>query len=114
MAQSPADARWSRIIERHETSGQSIQEFAAANDLNPRTLVWRRWQLRRRPARDAGAGGFVELEHEAGPGSQPREPEAEPGDGSRVVLALDGYEARFVIDERTDLSLLRRVLGALC
>ena len=116
MAHSPADARWSRIIERHEASGQSIREFAEANDLNPRTLSWRRWQLGRGPAKDGG-GGFVEIEvvdPEPMPRSARTEPEPDLPKSSSVVLSLDRYAASVLVDGGTDLGLLRRMLGALC
>ena len=117
MANSPADARWSRIVDRYEASGKSIREFAAANDLNPRTLSWRRWQLRRGSASDGGGGGFVELEV-VDPEPMPRSARTEPAPGrqesSGVVLSLDGYDASVLVDGDTDLGLLRRVLGALC
>ena len=37
--QTPAAARWTAILDRHEASGQTIAAFAEANDLNPRQGV---------------------------------------------------------------------------
>jgi transposase-like protein len=103
MASPPASIRWSEIVERHEASGQSIREFALANGLNQSTLAWWRSKLRR--ARRQRPPTFVELVV-----SEPAQTE----EAAPLVLDLDAYPARLTIGPKTDLSLLRRVLDALC
>lgn len=104
MATTPAAARWSRIIDRHEASGLSIREFAWANDVHPGTLSWWRWQLGRTRGRRARSA-FVEL--------VVAEPQREEADQS-VVLTLNELGAHIVVEHETDLALLRRTLEALC
>lgn len=108
---TPAAARWSEIIDRQEASGQTLREFAEANGLNRNTLAWWRWELGRtrtrrptgpNPSRSAGRR-FIELVV-----SEP-EPELVP-----VEIAFVGFAARLLVDDRTDLALVRRVLEALC
>ena len=96
---TPAAARWSDLIDRQEASGQTLGEFSAANGLNRNTLAWWRWELGRTRSRKRTA--FVELVL--------AEPEAEP-----MAIALDSFAACVVVDERTDLALLGRVLDVLC
>ena len=110
MEPASAAARWAGIVDACESSGLTAREYAEANDLNPRTLKWWRWKLGRTPEPEPAGSAFYELrveEPEAGPA-----PEASTSGG--VVLALDRFEASVLVDVDTDLSLLRRVLGALC
>ena len=108
-----AAVRWSSTISRFEASGQSVRDFAASNNLNPRTLAWWRWRLRRDRQEGPGAGdaattggAFVELEVS---------PEARAtGTAARVVVELDGYAARVVVDRTSDLEVVRDLLEALC
>lgn len=103
MVHTPAAARWSAIIDRHEASGLSIREFAEENDLNPSTLGWWRSKLGRAHAQSRPVGPmpqFVEVEV-AGP-------------ERTVVIAFDRLNAHVVVDRDTDLELLRQVLEALC
>ncbi len=102
MEDTAAARRWRALVDAHAASGLTNRAFAAQHDINPRTLAWWRSRLRRT---DGGAGL---------PAPAPRFAElvvAEPDRG--VVLSLDGYNARVVIDHGTDLGLLRRVLEAL-
>ena len=108
MVQTPAATRWAAIIERQEASGQTIRAFAAANDLNPSTLGW--WRSRLGRAKKAGprkkrkrtAATFSELKV------------AEHPEDRTVVVALEQLDAHIVVDEQTDLALLRQILEALC
>ena len=100
MVQQSTRARWQAIVAEQESSGETIQAFAEARGLNPRTLGWWRWNLRR----EQGPGeelSFTELAVEGA--------EDEP----TVVVALDDFSAHIVVDEQTDLELLRRMLEAL-
>ncbi len=98
---TPAAVRWSSIIDRLEASGQTLREFAAANDLNRKTLEWWRRKLGRSRPRSGRKAAFTEL--------VVTQPQSKP-----IAIALDSYAARVVVDDRTDLSLVRRVLEALC
>ena len=104
---TPAAVRWSRLIEQQEGSGQSIREFAADNDLNPNTLAWWRWELGRTRPRVRRPPPFVEL--------VVADPEPEPDKTNQsVAIMLDAFDARVVVDHRTDLAVVRRLLEALC
>jgi len=103
MSTARAADRWHAIIDRFETSGQSLREFADANDLNKKTLAWWRWELgRSSPAKQPP---FVELVVADDP------PTAR---ASTVVVELGTTGARVVVEDDTDLGLLRRVAEALC
>jgi hypothetical protein len=95
--------RWHSVIDRYEASGQSLREFAEANDLNRKTLAWWRWELGRSARTPSTA--FIELVVE------------EPGSGESsgtVVVELGDSGARALVGHGTDLPLLRRVAAALC
>jgi transposase-like protein len=98
---STAARRWAEIVAKHEASGESIRAFADARGLNPSTLSWWRWELRRNRR---AQGAFMEL----------MVADDDPDGGSEVVLELTAYGARANVGPTTDLTLLRRVLGALC
>lgn len=103
---TPAAARWSALIDRHERSGQTLRAFAADNDINPNTLAWWRSRLGRvqRPATEP----FLEVVVDPAPSSPPQ------NDDGTVVLVLDDLRAHVVVDRETDLALLKQLLGVLC
>lgn len=98
-------ARWSAILAEAERSSLSQAAFARSRGINPRTLAWWKWKLgqvgeKNGSTRDDSAEcGFVEV-RVAGP--------------RPVRLQLGRYAAHVLVDEDTDLELLRRILGALC
>ncbi len=100
MPSTAAAKRWTQIVDRQESSGQTIRAFATANGVNPNTLAWWRSHLGRSQKRGAKPQ-FVEVTV------------AEPITAT-VVLALDNHAAHVVVDAETDLVLLRRLLEALC
>ncbi len=103
MSTPRAADRWHAIIDRFETSGQTLREFADANDLNKKTLAWWRWELgRSTPARHPP---FIELVVADNP---------LPARASTVVVELGATGARVLVEDDTDLGLLRRVAEALC
>jgi len=106
MARTPAARRWSALIEKHDASGLTIKAFAAQNNVNAGTLAWWRSELKRKRTRNPGA--FVELKV-----ADKLAPEPQLEDRT-VVLALDDIVAHVVVDEDTDIDLLKRVLSALC
>lgn len=108
MTLTPAAARWSALIDRHERSGQTLRAFAADNDINPNTLAWWRSRLGR-VQRPASAEPFLEVVVDQAPSSPP-----EKDDDGTVVLVLDDLRAHVVVDRETDLDLLKQLLGALC
>jgi transposase-like protein len=100
LVDSSASARWAAIVEQHEQSGQTIRAFAAQHGLNPQTLSWWRWKVGR-TERSAQTSPFVEVSVH-----RPVEP--------TVVLAFEDYRAHIVVDQDTDLELLRKLLAVLC
>lgn len=107
MAQTPAAARWSALIEQHEASGLTIKAFAEQKGVNPSTLAWWRSRLGRVQGGQA-TGRFVELRVAEQASLERRT------DDPTVVLTLDSFAAHVVIDRETDLDLLKQVLRALC
>lgn len=101
MPDTPAARRWRSLLAEQAASGLSDAVFAQRHRINPRTLAWWRSTLRRRD-REATAV-FTEL--------VVADPEVVPVPG-RVIVAFDRWEAHVVVDGRTDLALLRRVLEA--
>ena len=104
MVHSPAAARWAAIIDRQEASGLTIRAFASMNDLNPSTLSWWRSRLGRADAVEEQPR-FTEIDV--------RYAQQLRGDGT-VVVALERINAHVVVDQDTDLHLLRMVVDALC
>lgn len=104
---TPAAVRWSRLIDEHEASGLSVREFARSRHLNPGTLSWWRWRLRRTAPRQ-NESHFIELVAQREP-CELRDHGYEP-----VSLVLDSLGVRVEVDRMTDLRLLRQVLEALC
>lgn len=104
MSLSPAAARWSDLVERHERSGLTLQAFADQHGVKKSTLAWWRCRLgkskRSKKSVKTEVTTFVEVTV------------AEPDDA--VVIGLDRYNAQVIVDADTDLGLLRRVLVALC
>ena len=47
MPDTPAARRWRALVEAHACSGLTTRAFAEREDVNPRTLAWWRWRLRR-------------------------------------------------------------------
>ncbi len=90
--------RWQGILAEMRSSGLSPAAFAAANDLNPRTLVWWRWALGE--ARSQRASPFLEVETRA------------PRRGVSLVHQRLGICVE--VEPDTDLQLLRSLLEALC
>lgn len=95
MAETPATRRWRKIIAAHDASGMTIKAFAQAHQLKSGTLAWWRSELKRRDAMPE----FTELVL-----TKPATP---------LALTLDDFRAHLVIDQDTDLDLLRRVLQAI-
>jgi len=110
--QTPAAKRWSAIIDEHEASGKTIRVFAASRGVNAKTLAWWRSRLGRsrkassKAARKQKAAASVRFDAMAVASSDPRD--------RTVVIAFDDLPAHIVVDDDTDLTLLRRVLEAAC
>lgn len=104
MPDTPAAHRWRALVEAHACSGLTTRAFAEREDVNPRTLAWWRWRLRRAD-QDAQpvvyAPSFTELTVE------PLEPRRS------VVLAFDALPVHVVVDAQTDLAMLRQLVRAL-
>ena len=103
MQDTPAARRWRRLLERQAASGLRDKAFARLHNVNPSTLAWWRSRLRR-----------LDAEAKQLPAAQPMFTEvvvAQPAAPTApLVLALDRFRARLVVDRRTDLDLLHRVL----
>ena len=98
MQDTPAAARWRKLAEEHARSGMTTRAFADSRGVNPRTFAWWRSRLRRLDAAKPQEPEFTELVVTS----------PEP----TVVLVLDSFPAHVVVDEDTDLALLRRLLEA--
>ena len=101
MAETPTSRRWRRIVAEQLESGLSVQAFAQSQNVKAGTLRWWKGRLRKRDA-------------EAADGARPQFMAltvAEPA--GTVVLTLEDHRAHVVIDQQTDLALLRRVLEAM-
>ena len=98
--ETPATRRWRKIVERQMASGLSVNAFAEAHGLKRGTRAW--WKERIRT-----------LDRERAMGPAPRFVEVDVPTQGDVVIACDRVAARGVVDRRTDLNLLRRVLETL-
>ena len=109
MARPETEKRWTEIIDQHEASGLSIRAFAQRKGVNPSTLAWWRSRLGRAVSRGKRKSKvFQELTVRGEPGDKQVITE------TTVVVALDDLAAHVVVDGQTDLTLLKRVLVALC
>jgi hypothetical protein len=93
---TPAAQRWTALIAELDDSDLSIRKFAHARGINPRTLTWWKWRLRKEEE-ERQDDGFFEL--------VPRE--------HLAALDLTVGGASITVDRDTDLCLLRRVVEAL-
>jgi transposase-like protein len=108
MAQR-AEQRWAAISRRYEDSGLTMREFAEANGLNRNTLAFWRCELKKRRVIAVATREQTFVEVSVGRhASEICLPEP------TVVVALEGVSAHVVDDTETDLTLLRKVLVALC
>ena len=82
--------KWASVLAEAEASDLTMRAFARARGVNPKTLAWWKWKLRR----EAHGGPFLEVVT-----------------GGPLVVVVGG--ARVEVDGDTDLALLRRVVGAL-
>ena len=100
MQDTPAARRWRRLLEKQAASGLRDKPFARLHNVNPSTLAWWRSRLRHIDAAakqlPAEEMVFTEVAVE-----RPTAP---------LVLALDRFRVRLVVDRRTDLDLLHKVL----
>lgn len=94
---TPAAQRWTALIAELDVSDLSIRKFAQARGINPRTLTWWKWRLRKGEDVRQADDRFFEL--------VPREGVA------GLELMVGG--ATITVERDTDLGLLRRVVQAL-
>ena len=109
MSDTPAAARWRKLISEYAATGLSPTEFALQHDVKPGTFNWWRWRLKKL---DAERPPFTELIVVA-----PKVPApivCDPTPEPTVVVTFDHLPAHIVVDQETDLPLLQRVLVALC
>lgn len=90
---TPAALKWRPIVDRARASGLSMRAYAQQNGVNANTLAW--WNSRL-PKHASQGTAFLELVTVAPP-----------------PLTLHVGDVRVVVDQRTDLALLRRVVEAL-
>lgn len=93
--------KWALLIDELDASGLSVAKFAEARELKLGTLNY--WRKKFGRLRSSGRSpSFMEVIVGEGPAS-----------GS-VILSLTSSGARVVVDEHTDLVLLRRLVASLC
>ena len=100
---STAARRWAALVDQCEHSNLTNRQFTEQAGVNPSTLAWWKWRLgasRRATVR----GPFVEIIEES--------VDVESG-GEPIRIDLGG-RLSIDVDHRTDLALLREVVGALC
>ena len=89
-----AEERWRELVAEFDQSSSSLQAFAEEHGVSARTLAW--WRVRARERRGRPQGGFIELV---------------PATSPPLRVSVRG--ATIVVDDDTDLALLRRVVEAL-
>ena len=93
--------RWAALIDQADRSGLTRREFAAKAGVNPNTLSWWRWKLKRGPS-GAVTTRFLEV-------VEVEEPPPSP------TIRLELRDTVIIeVDDDTDLDLLRDVMDALC
>jgi hypothetical protein len=98
-----AARRWAPLVDEHRRSGLTIKAFCEKHNLNHGTFGWWRLRLLRDPVpQQPKTETFIALEL-AGDPVRPT-----------VVVALESFDAHIVVDRKTDLTLLRDLLAALC
>ncbi len=96
--------RWAKLLEEHEASELTLQEFAARRNVSVRTLQWWRWKLRKLREEEADeqppiAFVPVEIQH------SPRE---------TIVVRIERLGIDIHLDDDFDPLLLQKIVGALC
>ncbi len=91
---TPAAKKRSAILDDAESAAVPLREFARSRDLNPNTLAWWKWKLKRSQARERSAFMPVVV-------------------ASRPHLELRVGAATIPVHGDTDLALLSRVVQAL-
>ena len=112
MSLTPAARRWSAILDDYESSGLSQRAFAKERGINPSTLAAWRSKLGRSSTSRTDRAAFTELVVEESRTAP--EVEGPESSSSPVVIRLVDRPAEVVVQDDTDLALLRRVVDALC
>jgi len=102
LSLTPAARKWSAIIDRYEASGLKVRAFAEANDLNQSTL--NSWRSKLGRTGNNPKQRFTELVVYG----------SEENSNSSLVLNVPRYHVQITINNATDLSLVKKVLKALC
>ena len=98
MQETPATRRWRKVVEEQVESGMSVRAFAESRNVKHSTLSWWKSQLRKLD-RETTAPRFTALTVVESAGT--------------VVVVLDDHKAHVVVDDQTDLGLLRRIVQAM-
>ncbi len=91
---TPAARKWTAILADAERVGLPMREFARSRGLNPSTMAWWKWRLKRESG--GSLSGFIPVVVTSSP-----------------VVELRIGAMTVAVDDDTDLSLLRRVIEAL-
>jgi lambda repressor-like predicted transcriptional regulator len=97
---TPNQRRWGRRVAAWKASGLTLRSYAAKAGVNPKTLAWWQWRLRRMT--EGAAADFVEVTDAV-----------QRGAGEALLVRLGGAEIEVPdgFDEETFARVLR-VLGA--
>lgn len=109
MPDTSTATRWRAVVEAHAASGLTIRDFARQHGVNASSLAWWRSRLRnydQKQAPTTAAPAFSELTvaPAATSGTEVRRP---------LVVSFGSRQLSVVVDDQTDLTLLRRLADAL-
>lgn len=124
-ARRPALSReglWRGAIERCDKSGLTVREFCRKQGINPSTLSWWRWELRRRAAKPQGGKSkgpvpgsrrFLPVEVVGIPHAPQSPCEREACPRAQAIEILLGGNRRIRVAQGFDAETLHRVLSVL-
>lgn len=91
-----AEARWADIVDRSNRSPLTVREFAHREGLNPNTLAWWRWNLKRLGRTESGTFAEVVVD-----------------DQPDLSIVVQVGQSRIHVRRGSDLCLLRDVVEVL-
>jgi transposase-like protein len=109
MPDTTTATRWRAVVEAHAASGLTIRDFARQHGVNASSLAWWRSRLRNSDLKQTPTTAppvFSEL-------TVAPEATASPELRRALVVSFGSRQVSVVVDDQTDLTLLRRLADAL-